>query len=77
MRKIVDVIALERELKSRIDILNGDNVFMNTNGALDKLKSLTERLLLVTFIKDNFELIEWVMGNDDISRKRLLDQDGA
>ena len=47
------------------------------NGALDKLKSLTERLLLVTFIKDNFELIEWVMGNDDISRKRLLDQDGA
>ena len=31
MRKIVDVIALERELKSRIDILNGDNVFMNTN----------------------------------------------
>ena len=77
MRKIVDVFALERELKSRIDILNGDNVFMNTNGALDKLKSLTERLLLVTFIKDNFELIEWVMGNDDISRKRLLDQDGA
>tara|TARA_R100000234_G_C4970737_1_gene166077 strand:- start:344 stop:577 length:234 start_codon:yes stop_codon:yes gene_type:complete len=77
MRKIVDVIALERELKSRIDVLNGDNVFMNTNGALDKLKSLTERLLLVTFIKDNFELIEWVMGNDDISRKRLLDQDGA
>ena len=77
MRKIVDVIALERELKSRIDILNGDNVFMNTNGALDKLKSLNERLLLVTFIKDNFELIEWVMGNDDISRKRLLDQDGA
>ena len=77
MRKIVDVISLERELKSRIDILNGDNVFMNTNGALDKLKSLTERLLLVTFIKDNFELIEWVMGNDDISRKRLLDQDGA
>ena len=39
MRKIVDVIALERELKSRIDVLNGDNVFMNTNGALDKLKS--------------------------------------
>lgn len=77
MRKIVDVIALERELKSRIDVLNGDNVFMNTNGALDKIKSLTERLLLVTFIKDNFELIEWVMGNDDISRKRLLDQDGA
>ena len=77
MRKIVDVIALERELKSRIDVLNGDNVFMNTNGALDKLKSLTERLLLVTFIKDNFELIEWVMGNDDISRKRLLSQDGV
>tara|TARA_B100000424_G_scaffold264794_1_gene253622 strand:+ start:510 stop:743 length:234 start_codon:yes stop_codon:yes gene_type:complete len=77
MRKIVDVIALERELENRIEVLNGDNVFLNTNGALDKINSLSERLRLVTFIKNNFELIEWVMGNDDISRKRLLSQDGV
>ena len=77
MRKIVDVIALERELENRIEVLNGDNVFLNTNGALDKINSLSERLRLVTFIKNNFELFAWVMGNDDISRKRLLSQDGV
>ena len=77
MRKIVDVIALERELENRIEVLNGDTVFLNTNGATNKINALVERLQLVTSIKNNFEVIEWLMGNEDISRKRLLDQDGA
>jgi len=77
MRKIVDIIALERELQNRIEVLNSDNVFLNTNGATNKINALVERLQLVTSIKNNFEVIEWLMGNEDISRKRLLDQDGA
>jgi hypothetical protein len=77
MRKIVDVIALERELENRIEVLNGDTVFLNTNGALDKINALCERLQLVSLIKKNFEVIEWLMGNEDISRKRLLNQDDA
>ena len=74
MRKIVDIIALERELQNRIEVLNSDNVFLNTNGATNKLNALVERLQVVTFIKKNFEVIEWLMGNDNISRKRLLNQ---
>tara|TARA_Y100001938_G_C8090070_1_gene434465 strand:+ start:117 stop:350 length:234 start_codon:yes stop_codon:yes gene_type:complete len=77
MRKIVDIIALERELQNRIEVLNSDNVFLNTNGATNKLNALVERLQVVTFIKKNFEVIEWLMGNDNISRKRLLNQDDA
>ena len=77
MRKIVDIIALERELQNRIEVLNSDNVFLDTNGATNKLNALVERLQVVTFIKKNFEVIEWLMGNDNISRKRLLNQDDA
>ena len=77
MRKIVDIIALERELQNRIEDLNSDNVFLNTNGATNKINALVERLQVVTFIKKNFEVIEWLMGNDNISRKRLLNQDEA
>lgn len=77
MRKIVDIIALERELQNRIEVLNSDNVFLNTNGATNKLNALVERLQVVTLIKKNFEVIEWLMGNDNISRKRLLNQDDA
>tara|TARA_Y100000114_G_C11578142_1_gene239741 strand:- start:136 stop:369 length:234 start_codon:yes stop_codon:yes gene_type:complete len=77
MRKIVDIIALERELQNRIDVLNADSVFLNTTGATSKINALVERLQVVTFIKKNFEVIEWLMGNDNISRKRLLNQDEA
>ena len=70
MRKIVDIIALERELQNR-------SVFLNTTGATGKINALVERLQVVTFIKKNFEVIEWLMGNDNISRKRLLNQDEA
>ena len=75
MRKIVDVIALERELENRLDVLNADSVFLDTDKAQSKLNGLIERLQLVQLIKKNFEVIEWLMGNEDISRKRLLNQD--
>ena len=77
MRKIVDIIALERELQNRIDVLNADSVFLNTTDATSKINALVERLQVVTFIKKNFEVIEWLMGNDNISRQRLLNQDEA
>ena len=75
MRKIVDVIALERELENRLEVLNADSVFLDTDKAQSKLNGLIERLQLVQLIKKNFEVIEWLMGNEDISRKRLLNQD--
>ena len=75
MRKIVDVIALERELENRLDVLNADSVFLDTDKAQSKINSLIERLQVVQLIKTNFEGIEWLMGNDNITRKHLLDQD--
>ena len=77
MKKIVDVIALERELKQRLDILNADTVFLQTDKAQSKINNLIERLQAVELIKKHFDLIQWLMGNYDITRDKLLDQDQA
>ena len=75
MRKIVDVIALERELEKRLDVLNADTVFMSSGQAQSKLNGLVKRLELVRLIKENFEVIEWLIGESDITRADLLNQD--
>ena len=75
MKKIVDVIALERELEKRLDILNADTVFMSSGQAQSKLNGLVKRLELVRLIKENFEVIEWLIGDSDITRADLLNQD--
>ena len=77
MKKIVDVIALERELIQRLDILNADTVFLQTDKAQSKINNLVERLHTVELIKKHFDLIQWLMGNTDVTRDRLLDQDEA
>jgi len=77
MKKIVDVIALERELKQRLDILNADTVFLQTDKAQSKINNLIERLQAVELIKKHFDLIQWLMGSYDITRDKLLDQDEA
>jgi|TARA_B100001964_G_scaffold110401_1_gene123344 hypothetical protein len=75
MKKIVDVIALERELENRLDVLNADTVFMSSSQAQSKLNGLIERLQLVRLIKKNFEIIEWLVGETDITRVDLINQD--
>ena len=75
MKKIVDVIAWERELERRLDILNADTVFMSSGQAPSKLNGLVERLELVRLIKKNFEVIEWLIGDSDITRVDLINQD--
>ena len=75
MRKIVDVIALEREWEKRLDVLNADTVFMSSGQAQSKLNGLVKRLELVRLIKENFEVIEWLIGDSDITRADLLNQD--
>ena len=77
MKRIVDVIALERELEQRLDILNADTVFLQTDKAQSKINTLIERLHTVELIKKHFDLLQWLMGNTDVSRDRLLDQDEA
>ena len=77
MKKIVDVIALERELIQRLDILNADTVFLQTDKAQSKIYNLVERLHAVELIKKHFDLIQWLMGSTDVTRDRLLDQDEA
>ena len=77
MKKIVDVIALERELIQRLDILNADTVFLQTDKAQSKINTLIERLHAVELIKKHFDLIQWLMGSTDVTRDRLLDQDEA
>ncbi len=75
MKKLVDVIALERELENRLDVLNADSVFMSSGQAQSKLNKLIERLQLLRRIKDNFELIEWLIDDSDITRADLANQD--
>ena len=77
MKKIVDVIALERELVQRLDILNADTVFLQTDKAQSKINTLIERLHTVRLIEKHFDLIQWLMGSTDVTRDRLLDQDEA
>ena len=75
MKKIVDVIALERELQQRLDVLNADTVFLQTDKGQSKINTLIERLVAVQLVKKHFDLIQWLMGNTDITRVKLLDQD--
>ena len=75
MKKIVDIIALERELENRLDVLNADTVFMSSGQAPSKLNGLVHRLEVVRVIKKNFEVIEWLIGDSDITRVDLLNQD--
>ena len=75
MKKMVDLLALEREITRRLDVLNADTVFLQTSSAQSKLNTLIERLQTLELIKKHFELIQWVMGSTDISRARLIDQD--
>ena len=77
MKKIVDVIALERELEQRLDLLNADTVFLQTDKGQSKINTLIERLQTVVLIKKHFDLIQWLMGSTDITRAKLLDQDEA
>ena len=75
MKKMVDLLALEREITQRLDVLNADTVFLQTGAAQSKLNTLIERLQTLELIKKHFELIQCVMGSTDISRARLIDQD--
>ena len=75
MKKIVDVLALERELENRLDVLNADSVFLQSDKGQSKINTLIERLQALQVIKKHFDLIQWLMGNTDITRATLLDQD--
>ena len=75
MRKIVDVIALERELENRLDVLNADTVFLQTDKAQSKINALIERLHVIKYIKKHLVVVEWLMGSETVTRKRLLSQD--
>ena len=75
MKKLVDVLALERELENRLDVLKADDVFLPSDKAQSKINTLIERLQTVRLIKNNFDLIQWLMGSTDITRAKLLDQD--
>ena len=75
MKKMVDLLALEREITQRLDVLNADTVFLQTGAAQSKLNTLIERLQAVELIKKHFDLIQWLMGSTDVSRARLIDQD--
>ena len=63
MKKIVDVIALERELVNRLDVLNADTVFLESDKANGKINSLIKRLQALRLIKENFVLFQWLMGD--------------
>ena len=75
MKKMVDIIALERELTQRLDFLNADPSFLQTDRAQSKINTLIERLRLIELIKNNYEVIQWIMGEGDVTRAKLIDQD--
>ena len=72
---MVDIIALERELTQRLDFLNADPSFLQTDRAQSKINTLIERLRLIELIKNNYEVIQWIMGEGDVTRAKLIDQD--
>ena len=75
MKKMVDIIALERELTQRLDFLTADPSFLQTDRAQSKINTLIERLRLIELIKNNYEVIQWIMGEGDVTRAILIDQD--
>ena len=75
MKKLVDILALERELENRLDVLNADTVFLQSDKGQSKINTLVERLQALHVIKKHFDFIQWLMGNTDITRATLLDQD--
>ena len=75
MKKMVDLIALERELTQRLDFLNADTTFLQTDKAQSKINTLIERLKVVEVIKNNYEVIQWLMGEGEVTRAKLIDQD--
>jgi hypothetical protein len=75
MKKMVDIIALDRELTQRLDFLNADSSFLQTDRAQSKINTLIERLRVVEVIKNNYEVIQWLMGEGEVTRAKLIDQD--
>ena len=75
MKNMVDLIALDRELTQRLDFLNADSSFLQTDRAQSKINTLIERLRVVEVIKKNYEVIQWLMGEGDVTRAKLIDQD--
>lgn len=75
MKNMVDLIALTRELTQRLDFLNGDTSFLQTDRAQSKINTLIERLRVVEVIKKNYEVIQWLMEEGDVTRAKLIDQD--
>ena len=72
---MVDLIALERELTQRLDFLNADTTFLQTDKAQSKINTLIERLRVVEVIKKNYEVIQWLMEEGEVTRAKLIDQD--
>ena len=72
---MVDLIALDRELTQRLDFLNADSSFLQTDRAQSKINTLIERLRVVAVIKKNYEVIQWLMEEGDVTRAKLIDQD--
>ena len=75
MKNMVDLIALDRELTQRLDFLNADSAFLQTDRAQSKINTLIERLRVVEVIKNNYEVIQWLMGEGEVTRAKLIDQD--
>ena len=75
MKNMVDLIALTRELTQRLDFLNGDTSFLQTDRAQSKINTLIERLRVVEVIKKNYEVIQWLMEEGEVTRAKLIDQD--
>ena len=72
---MVDLSALTRELTQRLDFLNADTSFMQTDRAQSKINTLIERLRVVEVIKKNYEVIQWLMEEGEVTRAKLIDQD--
>ena len=75
MKNMVDLSALTRELTQRLDFLNADSSFMQTDRAQSKINTLIERLRVVEVIKKNYEVIQWLMEEGEVTRAKLIDQD--
>ena len=76
MKTRADVEAWRRELETRLNILNNDDVFLGTARGPVIIAAFQNRLKALNDFADNLILLDWLVNPDtDVTRAQLINQD--
>ena len=71
MKKLVDVLALERELENRLDVLNADSVFLQSDKGSIVFSEMI-RSLSYNCINSETEIKNRFIKNEVFDKNRLI-----